>query len=65
MGAWDPATDSYDGIHPSVRGEFGIAKQMADTLAQKLGVGSPYGYIPSSIPAPIELGTPSHGHQPE
>jgi len=50
---YTPASDTYDGLHPNVRGEVVIAKAFADVLAdtQKFGVGTGYGAVPTSLPA--------------
>ena len=57
-GPWDHARDTYDGLHPNVRGEFVIAKAFADVIARDWGVGSPYGALPSSLPANLGVATP-------
>lgn len=56
---WDLLADTYDGTHPSERGEHKIAATFADTLWTAFGVGGAYGPIPrtrSALPAP---GTPT------
>jgi hypothetical protein len=56
---WDLLADTYDGTHPSERGEHKIAAAFAGTLHTGLGIGAPYGPIPrtrSALPAP---GTPA------
>lgn len=53
------SSDSYDGLHPNVRGEFVIAKAFADALSSRLGVGSGYGAIPTSIPSDLTPSAPT------
>lgn len=51
---WDLLADTYDGTHPSERGEHKIAAVFAEAL-YGLGVGGRYGAIPagrSGLPAP-------------
>jgi lysophospholipase L1-like esterase len=40
---WDLHRDTYDGTHPSARGEHRIAAAFADALHQAWDVGAPYG----------------------
>jgi hypothetical protein len=54
---WDPSTDTYDGLHPNVLGEFKIAKVFADSLTFQ-GVGRPFGAIPTSRPADLVPAAP-------
>jgi hypothetical protein len=49
---WSSATDTYDGTHPNARGEYIIAKAMADTLSARFGYGGPFGAIPLAPPPP-------------
>jgi hypothetical protein len=39
---WDLARDTYDGTHPTARGEHRIAAAFADAMHQAWGVGGPY-----------------------
>ncbi|MFP8884594.1 GDSL-type esterase/lipase family protein [Streptomyces mangrovi] len=39
---WDLARDTYDGTHPTARGEHRIAAAFADAMHRAWGVGSPY-----------------------
>ncbi|MFC6341935.1 GDSL-type esterase/lipase family protein [Nocardioides hankookensis] len=49
---YNPAADTYDGLHPNVRGEVVIAKAFADVLSgDAFGVGTGYGAVPTSLPA--------------
>ncbi|MEV5506354.1 GDSL-type esterase/lipase family protein [Streptomyces orinoci] len=41
---WDLAMDTYDGTHPSARGEHRLARAFADAMWQGWGVGGPYGH---------------------
>lgn len=52
-------TDSYDGLHPNVRGEHVIARAFADTLASRFSLGSSYGAIPTSLPANLTPAAPT------
>ncbi len=45
---WDPKVHTWDGTHPNSTGEVRIAAKFADALAG-LGIGAPYGTIPSSV----------------
>lgn len=56
-GGYDPATMSYDGLHPNGVGEYEIADAFATVLAQRFGVGTVPGPPPSSVPG-ITLSTP-------
>jgi lysophospholipase L1-like esterase len=47
------STDSRDGTHPNVRGEYVYAKTFADVLAKELGIGAPFGDIPLPPPPPL------------
>lgn len=53
--AYRYATDTYDGLHPNVRGEYVIAKAFADRLASVYGLGAPM-KIPGSLPADLTPG---------
>jgi len=44
--SFDPYTDNYDGTHPNIRGEYIIAKVVADSLWQKWSYGGPFGAVP-------------------
>jgi len=55
---WDPLKLTWDGTHPSSTGEVLIAAKFADALAS-LGIGSPYGSIPSFVQWPISIPAPS------
>ena len=57
-GPWDYSQDTYDGLHPNVRGEYVIAKAFADVIARDWGLGSSYGTIPTSLPADLGVTTP-------
>jgi hypothetical protein len=57
-GPYDHSGDSYDGLHPNVRGEYVIAKAFADSLAAN-GLGPWFGAIPTSLPAPLALTPPA------
>ncbi len=56
---FDHATDSYDGLHPNVRGEHVIAQAFANTLSSRFAVGSSYGAIPTSLPAGLTPAAPT------
>ncbi|NYD59001.1 lysophospholipase L1-like esterase [Nocardioides marinisabuli] len=56
--AYDQSIDSYDGLHPNVRGEAVIAKAFADRLRGDFGVGNYYGAVPSSLPADLTPAAP-------
>ncbi|MFD8497836.1 SGNH/GDSL hydrolase family protein [Amycolatopsis sp. NPDC059657] len=56
---YDENRDTYDGLHPNVRGEYVIAKAFGDALATRFSVGSAYGAIPSSLPANLTPGAPA------
>ena len=45
---WDYSRDTYDGLHPNVRGEYVIAKAFADAISRDWGLGSSFGSIPAS-----------------
>jgi lysophospholipase L1-like esterase len=47
-GALNPATDSYDGLHPNVQGEYKIAREFANGL-NRLGIGPAF-----DTPAPTD-----------
>jgi lysophospholipase L1-like esterase len=49
--AW--STDSRDGTHPNVRGEYIYAKAIADVLHSALGIGEAFGAIPLPPPPPL------------
>ncbi|MBG0568607.1 SGNH/GDSL hydrolase family protein [Actinoplanes aureus] len=53
--AYNYNTDTYDGLHPNVRGEYVIAKAFADRLAAVYGVGATM-TIPGSLPANLTPG---------
>lgn len=55
---WQPSTDTYDGLHPNVAGEYKIAKVFADALASQR-IGRPFGAIPTSMPADIVPAAPA------
>ena len=55
---YDPATDTYDGLHPNGPGEYVIADAFATALARDFGVGKMPGAPPSSVPG-ITLTTPA------
>jgi lysophospholipase L1-like esterase len=54
---YNPAADTYDGLHPNGVGEYVIADAFASALATDFGVGSQPGSPPSSVPG-ITLTTP-------
>jgi hypothetical protein len=47
---YNPATDSYDGVHPNGEGEYLIADRFAAVLAQDFGVGHVPGPPPATVP---------------
>lgn len=49
------ATDTYDGLHPNVRGEFKIAKAVVDRLKTAFGAGSGFGGLPATYPAALSM----------
>jgi lysophospholipase L1-like esterase len=55
---WDPLKLTWDGTHPNSTGEVLIAAKFADALA-RLGIGSPYGSIPSYVQWPTSIPAPS------
>lgn len=55
---YDPAADSYDGLHPNGVGEYVIADAFSTALASDFGVGTVPGPPPSSVPG-ITLTTPA------
>ena len=57
--ALDELGDTYDGLHPNVRGEYAIAKAFGDRLLTGLAFGTPFGSIPATLPAPLAPGAPT------
>jgi hypothetical protein len=55
---YDPATMTYDGLHPNGVGEYEIADAFATALANDFGLGTVPGSPPSSVPG-ITLSTPA------
>ncbi len=55
---FDYASDSYDGLHPNVRGEYVIARAFANVMANRFGVGTSFGAIPSTLPADLAPAAP-------
>jgi lysophospholipase L1-like esterase len=58
-GSYDENRDTYDGLHPNVRGEHVIAKAFADVLSTRFSLGGAYGAIPTSLPANLVPGAPA------
>ncbi|MFD8498409.1 SGNH/GDSL hydrolase family protein [Amycolatopsis sp. NPDC059657] len=56
---YDENRDTYDGLHPNVRGEHVIAKAFADVLSTRFSLGGGYGAIPASLPADLKPGAPA------
>jgi hypothetical protein len=56
--AYNPSTDTCDGLHPNVRGEYVIAKTFADTMFGAFSVGAAFGPLPASMPANLTPGPP-------
>src|SRR4030095_3462794 len=54
--AYNPSTDTYDGLHPNVRGEFVLAKAFADAMFGAFSAGAGYGQLPADVPANITRG---------
>ena len=46
--SYDPRRDSYDGLHPNLRGEFKIAHAFAEVLAGEFDLGGSFAAAPSS-----------------
>jgi lysophospholipase L1-like esterase len=57
-GPYDENRDTYDGLHPNVRGEYVIAKAFADTLFGNFWFGGTYGAVPDSVPGELLVGVP-------
>jgi Fibronectin type III domain len=55
---YNPATDTYDGLHPDGLGEYEIADAFSTALANDFGVGKVPGPPPASVPG-ITLTTPT------
>jgi lysophospholipase L1-like esterase len=55
---YDPATDTYDGLHPNGEGEYVIADAFATVLAKDFGLGRVPGPPPTSVPG-IAVSTPA------
>nr|MDT0665098.1 GDSL-type esterase/lipase family protein [Micromonospora sp. DSM 115978] len=49
--ATDPATDTYDGVHPNGLGEHKIARAFADALSSGPGIGAPLDQAPTASAA--------------
>ncbi|MDI6100300.1 SGNH/GDSL hydrolase family protein [Actinoplanes sp. NEAU-A12] len=58
-GPFNENTDTYDGLHPNVRGEYVIAKAFADRVSGSFGLGGAYGAIPTSLPAGLTPAAPT------
>lgn len=56
---WDYNRDTYDGLHPNVRGEYVIAKAFADVISRDWGLGGAFGAIPSSLPTDPGVSPPT------
>ncbi|MFG1993910.1 GDSL-type esterase/lipase family protein [Actinoplanes sp. NPDC048988] len=56
---YDWRVDSYDDLHPGVRGEYVIADVYADTLAAAWSFGAAASYPPATVDAPINLAFPA------
>jgi len=61
---YDPAVDTYDGVHPTPSGEYKIAAAFADALWNGFGIGGLYGPIPAAPIWPVQpivTATPGNG----
>src|SRR4051794_13084262 len=58
-GHFNENTDTYDGLHPNVRGEYAIAQAFANTLFAHTCIGGIHNGVPASIPGNLAVGTPS------
>lgn len=56
-GVYEPATDSYDGLHPNIAGEIKIAEVFADILSSRYRIG-PQFRAPLAAANEIEPPTP-------
>jgi hypothetical protein len=57
-GPYDEQRDTYDGLHPNVRGEYVIAKAFADTLFGTFLLGGMIGDVPTNLPADLAVSAP-------
>ena len=58
-GAYDYTTDSYDDLHPNVRGEYVIARAFANALANRFSLGAAWADLPGSMPADLHPSPPT------
>ncbi len=55
----DGTTDTYDGLHPNVRGDYAIATAFANMLFAHTLIGGIHGGVPATVPELLALGTPA------
>ncbi|MEV6489818.1 SGNH/GDSL hydrolase family protein [Actinoplanes sp. NPDC051633] len=58
-GPFDANLDTYDGLHPNVRGEWVIAKAFGDALFAGWWFGGFFASIPTSLPADLTPAAPT------